>query len=136
MIKIFCFFIPLLLSGCYVDNNTPYIVFKNSHAEIINADTIPVEINSWHELLVESGSESHAIRYLMQKNQEDIKDITDSSFVHRSSNGWDGDGNFENVIIKSVFPDSVFIPGDVLRITVRFNSDKRWHGRSVFYYVN
>ncbi len=123
-----------LLGGCYYDDPTPYIIFKDTYAQPIFGDTVSVDLNSSHELLVEAGADNNSVQYLTQKNEEPIVDITNTELIKRSTSGWNGHHSYENVIIDSSFPDSVYVSGDVLRITVRFNSDG-WYGKSLFYLV-
>lgn len=136
MIRFFALTVLLTgLSSCYYDDPAPYIIFKDTYAQPIYSDTVSVDLNSSHELLVEAGSDNNSVQYLTQKNEEPIVDISRSELVRRSSSGWNGHHSYENVIIDSSFPDSVYTSGDVLRITVRFNSNG-WYGKSLFYLVN
>ncbi len=134
---IFLVVIALLsLSSCYYNSPGPYIIFKDTYAEVITEDTVDVAVNSRHELLVEAGSDGHSFQYLTQKNEEEVIDISDSELIQHSSSGWDGNLSYKNVIVKSSFPDSLYTSGDVLRLTVRFSSNNSWFGRSIFYRVN
>lgn len=130
----FSFLLLLALAGCYYDDPSPYVVFKNTYAEPIYADTLAVDLNSTHELLVEAGSDGGSVQYLTQKNDEAIADITGTDLISRSSHGWNGHHSYENVIIRLSFPDTTYTSGDVLRVTVRFNS-RGWYGKSLFYQV-
>ncbi len=122
------------LTACYYDDPAPYVIFKDTYAEVIYDDTLFVDLNSKQELLVEAGSDASNVRYLKQKNNEEVVDITGTELVQYSTTGWNGHNNYENSIVYSSFPDSLYVVGDVLRITVRFNSNG-WYGKTLFYKV-
>lgn len=121
-----------ILISCDNQEKEPYVIFKDSDAQVIDQDTLEAELTSVQELLIESGYKGSSVKYLRQINNGDIVDITDSTDVELVMHGFSAI-NFEKVFLTTDISDFNPSVGSTIKITVRLGTDL---SKSIYYKVN
>ncbi len=111
-----------LIHSCTKEDNKPYIIFKDSNANVLNTDTLEVNINTVQELLIESGFPGSSPLYLRQIDEGEVVDISETADVQRVTTGSSGI-NIEKVVITTHVNDAIVVSGSIIKTTVRINTD-------------
>ncbi len=120
-----------ILQSCNEPEQDPYIVFKDSDANVITVDTIEVESASVQELLIETGFHGSSPRYLRQINNGEIIDISTSDDVYVLSHGY-STIDFEKVELTTNISEMNLASGSIIRITARIETDL---SQSIYYKI-
>lgn len=115
----------LFVIGCSKPEDKQYlsVVMKDEYAQKITGDTIPVELNSTHQTLIEVTYTGRRIYFLRQIDQGKLEILKEGETFSRSSpyGRYENGRNTLEAIITTDFSDSLMHVGSIVRVSARMD---------------